>query len=145
MTYEPDLSADIIDLRDIIARVEELEAELEAEHDARETTLSFEYALQDRANFPKLDAEYIEWQELRIILSELAGYGGDEQFEGNWYPVTLIADSYFIEYARELVIDCGDLPREIPSYIEIDWDATARNIQADYSSITINGSDYWYR
>ena len=37
------------------------------------------------------------------------------------------------------------MPREIPSYIEIDWDATADNLKVDYSEIEIDGDTYFYR
>jgi hypothetical protein len=41
--------------------------------------------------------------------------------------------------------DCGDIPKGIPSYIEIDWEATASNIRVDYSSVEIDDVTYWYR
>jgi hypothetical protein len=86
-----------------------------------------------------------ELATLEGLLSELAGYGGDEQWEGDWYPVTLIRDSYFTEAMRELVSDIGDLPKDIPSYLAIDWEATADNLRADYSSVEFDGVTYWYR
>lgn len=121
-----DLSADVIDVRDIIERVEELENEV-ADTEAQEWANRDEYA------------------ELTAILEELCGYGGDEQWRGDWYPVTLIAESYFTEYCQELVSDIGDMPRNIPDYIEIDWEATARNLKVDYSEVEVNGFTYFYR
>ncbi len=116
-----DLTADIIDVRDVIARVEELE---------------------DNAS-PDVIAEHAQ---LCAILEELKGLGGDEQWEGHWYPVTLIRDSYFIDYAQELCHEIGDIrTQDLPSYIEIDWEATARNIRMDYSATEIDGVTYWYR
>lgn len=117
------LSDDIIDVRDIIARIEEL------------------------ADMPVRDKEArTEYNSLKKIMSELATVGGgDEEYNGDWYPLTLIADSYFTDYARELLEDVGDLPRDLPSYIEIDWNATARNIRVDYTPVTIEGSTYWTR
>lgn len=121
---ELDLTADVIDVRDVIARVEELEPQVDAIG----------------------EGEHIaEWNKLTRLLHELNGYGGDEEWRGDWYPVTLIDDAYFVDYARELVIDCGGLPRDVPDWVEIDWRATARNIQTDYSSVEINGRTYWYR
>jgi len=79
------------------------------------------------------------------MLDDLKGNGGDEQWRGDWYPVTLIHDSHFTDYAREMLEDCGDIPRDIPHYIEIDWDATARNIRVDYTPTEIDGVTYWYR
>ena len=115
-----DLTADIIDVRDIIACIEYFDDE---ENDENE-----------------------ELNNLLSIMTELESVGGgDEQWRGDWYPLTLIADSYFTDYARELLEDCGDLPKELPHYIEIDWDATARNIRVDYTPVTINGATYWTR
>lgn len=124
---------DTLDVRDIIERVGELRSERD-----------------------DCDAEaYEAWQEseaaeelakLTVLLEELAGNGGDHQWEGVWYPVTMVRDSYFTDYARELTEEIGDWPKSgIPSYIEIDWEATARNIRMDYSSVEYDGVTYWYR
>ncbi len=45
----------------------------------------------------------------------------------------------------EMLSDIGDLPRDIPHYIVIDEDATARNIQQDYTSVDFDGATYWVR
>lgn len=126
-TVDIDSSDDLIDVRDVIARVEELED------------------LQD-ADTPLLTLEGAEeLKTLSNLLDELKGCGGDEQWRGDWYPVTLIRDSYFTEYTQELLQDCGDLPRDLPHYIAIDWAATARNIRVDYSCVEFDGVTYWYR
>lgn len=136
---------DTIDIRDVIERFEELETELESFHDEKETTLSFEYAIQDAENFKGMEEEIKEFLILRELLSDLCGYGGDEQWRGDWYPITLINDRYFVDAMQELVQDVGDLPQGIPSYLEIDWEATAKNLQADYSSVEFQGNTFWYR
>lgn len=123
-----DLTDDIIDVRDIIDRIEELENLIEGE------------GCGDTCDDYKS-----ELTALMALMQELEGMGGDEQWQGGWYPLTLIRDSYFTDYARELLEDCGALPRDLPHYIEIDWDATARNIRVDYSSLEINGVTYWTR
>jgi antirestriction protein len=116
-----DLNADTIDVRDIIARFEELRGIMPvSEH---------------------LD----EFEQLGNILEELKGQGGDEQWQGDWYPVTLISEVYFIEYAQELCQDIGAIPDDFPSYIEIDWEVTARNIQMDYTEVEIDGTTYYFR
>ena len=129
-TITLDLSADIIDVRDIIARVEELEQEREG------------LDIADPEQDANLAAEHCQ---LANVLAELAGYGGDEQWRGDWYPVTLVCDSHFTDYARELLEDCGTIPRDLPGWVEIDWDATARNVRMDYTAIEIDGVTYWYR
>jgi antirestriction protein len=64
---------------------------------------------------------------------------------GDWYPVTLIRDSYFVAAMQELCEDIGDVSKDLPSYIEIDWEATARNLRVDYSSVEFHGVTFWYR
>ena len=126
------LTADIIDVRDIIERVEELES-LKDDHQAD----------PDGGHWSDEDAQ--ELQTLTDIMDELKGYGGDEQWRGDWYPVTLIRESYFVDYVQELLEDCGEIPRNLPHYIHIDWEATAREVKVDYSEVTIDGATYFYR
>jgi hypothetical protein len=127
-----DLTADIIDVRDIIERVEDLESDVADGYTFEQWAVENEPQAQELAL-------------LRAILEDLKGYGGDEQWEGDWYPVTLIRDSYFTDYAQELLEDCGDIPKNLPPYVHIDWEATARDIRVDYSATEIDGVTYWYR
>lgn len=89
------------------------------------------------------DDEIEELQTLENLLEELKGYGGDEQWEGNWYPVTLIRDSYFEEAMDEMVADCYEIPKDLPSFVTITLDYVA--LQQDYSSVEFDGVTYWYR
>lgn len=85
-----------------------------------------------------------ELETLEGILQDLCGYGGNHQWDGEWYPDALIARFHFVNYCRETVSDIGDMPKEIPSYIEIDWDKTADNLEADYSTVDVDGDEYLY-
>ena len=124
-----DLNADIIDVRDIIARVEELED-----------------AIPDDANDARNWPDSGEFVALCAILDELKSAGGDEQWRGDWYPVTLIRDSYFVDYARELAEDIGavDANAKWPNNC-INWAHAARELQYDYTGVEIDGTLYWYR
>jgi hypothetical protein len=122
MTVTVDLTADIIDIRDIIERIEELNC------------------LVDEIG----EGSCIEeWKILTGIMAELAGNGGDEQWRGDWYPLTLIRDHHFVDHCRELCEDIGAVPRDLPAYIAIDWDETARNLMVDYSSVEIPCNNRW--
>jgi hypothetical protein len=125
-----DLQADVIDTREIIERFEELESE----YDAFDTP-------EEIKNWAELD----EFTILQTTLEELNGNGGDEQWRGDWYPVTLIAESYFTDYAKEMLEDCGTIPSDLPWYVAVDWEETASNIKVDYSEIEIGGTTYFYR
>ncbi|WP_281541578.1 antirestriction protein ArdA [Maribacter aestuarii] len=37
------------------------------------------------------------------------------------------------EFVQELLEGCGDIPANLPAYIHIDWERTARDIMYDYS------------
>ncbi|KVO83331.1 hypothetical protein WL21_09875 [Burkholderia ubonensis] len=127
---------DIIDVRDITDRVEKLR---EARDDWAECSGDDEKWAETH---PDAAAEL---ESLESLLDDIRGYGGDHQWEGSWYPLTLIRDEHFTEYAMELLADIGDIPRNIPHYIVIDEEATAENIRADYSEIEFDGATYWYR
>lgn len=132
-----DLSADVIDVRDIIARVLELRDERDEYNEKMGSPDAWD-------GVP--DGEPEELAMLEGILSELAGYGGDEEFDGDWYPVQLIADGYFQEYAQNLAEDCGmvDTSARWPMTC-IDWEQAALELQMDYGNILIRDITYWYR
>lgn len=124
-TTQLDLTADTIDVRDIIARVEELNPEY--------------------SDIKLTDDEAEELAELQAILDRLKGNGGDEQWRGDWYPVTLISERTFEDHVRELLEDCGTIPKDLPWFVAIDWETTAQHIQGDYTPVEIDGTTYWYR
>lgn len=124
----------IIDVRAIIARVEELETERDAfDGDLEGWSEAFPDDASDLGKFTAL-------------LDDLKGYGGDEQWRGDWYPVTLIRDSHFQAYAEELAEDCGMIKRDAtwPNNC-IDWEEAARQLQQDYATAEYDGVTYWYR
>ncbi len=111
--------ADIIDSRDIIERIAELEANLE-----------------------ELGPESDELKELETLraFAETSDYAPDW-----YYGEALIRDSYFESYAREIAEDMGyENNADWPSSY-IDWPAAAQALQMDYTSVTLDGIDYWIR
>lgn len=74
-----------------------------------------------------------------ILADELESYGDN-------YGPTLIADSYFVEYAQQLADDIGALDDE-PKWPHscIDWAKAADELKSDYTMVTILGRDYWMR
>ena len=125
MTERITNSEAVIDSRDIIERIEELEAEF-------------------FLNFPQ--NSFIGWAEYDTkeldTLRALAAECDSEEWS---YGVQLIRYSYWVEYVEELLYDCGELPRTIPDYIVIDWEATANAIAYDYSIVDFDGVDYYLR
>lgn len=79
------------------------------------------------------------------ILDELAGNGGDEEWQGKWYPVILIADWYFTTYAEDFAMDCFGVS-DVANwpYNHIDWERAANELMIDYSEIIIKHDDKEY-
>ena len=148
-TTNVDKYQDIIDSRDVIERIEELEAE-RAEHEAatgpfRPTDLGDGTTAAERA--ADFDAwkteEGVELDTLRALAAEAGGYAADWR-----YGEVLIRDSYFQEYAQELAEDCGMLSDAAAATWPnrcIDWDQAARELQMDYTAVEFDGVTYWIR
>lgn len=124
---------DVIDSRDIIERITELERNTEDEI----------ITLIDNEDWAAIDDidndELSELAELKKLASQCEGAGDWE------YGELLIRRSYWIAYVEELLRDIGDLPANIPWYIEIDWETTARNIEMDYASVDFGDVEYLIR
>ena len=106
---------DVIDSRDIIKRIEELESD------------------------PQEDAAE-ELATLKAFADECKLYSSDWE-----YGETLIHRSYFEQYVEEMLQDCGDFPRNLPHYLYIDWEKTARCIEQDYTTVDFDGEEYLIR
>lgn len=121
---------DILDSRDIIERIEELTDALDIT--AEEVMPGTAGELEDIRN---------ELEMLESIKEQAEAYCPDWE-----YGVTLINSDYWPTYAEELVKDVGDLPKDLPRYIAIDWDATANALLVDYTTIELrHGATYYAR
>ena len=120
-----DNSLDVIDSRDVIARIEELESELCPSDESDGTD----------------NAEREELATLVALADEASGYAADWQ-----YGETLIRDSYFEEYAQELAEDVGAIDSNAtwPNNC-IDWERATRELQMDYTAVDFDGVTYWIR
>jgi len=155
---------DVIDSRDVIARIEELEAEREALRDAL-TDATEERDAMPPENGPEpisdayhdahcavldADQDLTEWDasdeaaelaELKALQEQAEGYAGDWR-----HGATLVRDSYFRCYAQELAEDIGALDRNASwPYTCIDWDRAARELRMDYTAVDFAGVAYWVR
>lgn len=118
-----DNTDDILDVRDIIERVEELREDEDKDEDEAE-----------------------QLRTLEALLDDLKGYGGDHQWNGDWYPVTLVRDSYFEDFARDEAEQLDLVKPDVTwPYTCIDWEQAARELQVDYTSVEFGDVTYWYR
>lgn len=116
---------DVIDSRDVIARIEYLRD------------------LQDDTDDPLSPEEEAETLAELTTLEALANEG--EQATPDWtHGATLIRDSYFNTYASILAEDIGAFDKAAGWPLNcIDWDKAAEELQVDYTPIDFDGVTYW--
>jgi hypothetical protein len=134
---------DVIDSRDVIARIEELQSE----HD--DLTIGIESAANpiEEIGAREALAEWLNGEEgqelaaLEKLAEEAEGYAEDWQ-----YGAQLIRDSYFQDYAQELAEDIGAIDKAAnwPNTC-IDWESAAQELQQDYTAVDFDGVTYWVR
>lgn len=152
-------SDDVIDSRDVISRIEELETERQELADKVEEASNARDDFDpcegggDEAELDQnvFDAKraVVEWdgengdelKALKDLAEEAEGYADDWK-----YGEQLIRDSYFKDFAMELAEDIGAIDKDgkWPNTC-IDWDQAARELRMDYTSVTFDGVDYWIR
>lgn len=107
------------------------------------TTAGYEYVDDAKEAFAAFEEEYEEeithYKEVSEFCEVLSGYGDFEWGE------TIIPESKFTEYCKELVMECGYISDDLPSWVEIDWEATADNMRADYTEAYFEGDTYLMR
>lgn len=147
---------DAVDSRDILARISELEQEKETLRDKLleagvelagldvdlASALSALELAQDRLAEWDNGGDGAELLTLQAVIEEAEGYSGDSAKDGIFF----IRDSHFTEYARQLADDMGQLKQDLNwPYNCIDWEEAASQLQQDYTSVTWDGVDYWFR
>lgn len=135
-----------IDTRSLIETRDELKQQvldnfLENFPHYEETTESFEDIPFDEGEIESWKEDWQEEIDQIYRIDEIENEIGSE-FD---YGVTLIPEDDFTNYTKELLEDCGYIPNNFPSWIEIDWEATAENVKQDYSEIEYEGKTYLYR
>jgi len=110
-----------------------------------------EFMIQDFENFP--NAYYDEgglpdsiWEFLALDDDDRAMFEAYQEagLSGSFSDAEDAYSGQFdndIDFVMDLLESCGDIPRDLPAYIHIDWERTARDIMFDYSEA--NG--YYFR
>jgi hypothetical protein len=170
MNRDVDNTKDIIDSRDIIARIEELQEERGA------LTGRFRLWKCDNGSFDVIDSDDETEEPGSTIVYQNVGADGDEASAwdavyalenpseakelailealadecegcGDWsHGETLIRETYFKDYAQELADDLGvDQSSMQWPYTCIDWDQATRELAMDYTSVDFDGVEYLLR
>lgn len=137
------IAGEWLDLEDYSSPEEFMEAAREVHADESDPELMF----QDYEGFPRCwysessapPTILFEWLELdeneRLAFAVYADHvGGDvsiddfrDAYQGTWNSEA--------DFCEQMAEDCGDIPKDFPSWIAIDWEATwNRNLRFDYFS-----------
>ena len=121
MNNRPTKYDDIIDSRDVDEAIEELRYASRLDKDEKDYLYSL-YSLRREARDYCADWDYGE---------------------------SLVRDSYFTQYAKELAEDIGAVDSNVnssnwPLYC-IDWDQAAHDLKMDYTAVEFDDVTYWTR
>lgn len=124
---------DILDTRDIRARLDYLDELEETANDAELDSDERDAAREDR------EAAEEEYNALTNLW--------DTESDSEWeWGATLIHTDYFEEYARELADELGYIDREASWPVRhIDWEAAANELAMDYHEVEFDGATYLVR
>lgn len=154
MSRSIDNTQDVMNSRDIQEAAQGLQSE---KQDLLERLAAARDAINNKAEDCGEDSEeYRKELEAEAALKEfnadtdkqalLAFNQEGESLTSEWrHGETVIRRSYFVDYCDELCKDVGDIPKDIPIYIAIDWERTAKNIEVDYSTLDFDGVEYLVR
>lgn len=143
-TKEITNSEDVIDLREVTDRVEYLEELPTLDDDG--ACYSCGSYLKDGDEDHESDCEILELQRLTGLLDELRGNGGDHDWRNNWYPLLMVRDSHFEDFARQEAEDLDLIKSDARwPYTCINWEEAAEELKQDYSTVEFDGVTYWYR
>jgi hypothetical protein len=139
---------DVIDSRDVIARIEELRDTLEAlreEFDSNPENDGVDFDDWSRNQTAMTSAEVDELAALEQLAEEASG-------SPDWtYGEALIRESYFTDYIEQLINDCYEMPKELNSgewpwrHVTVDYEEAAEEAKADYIDCDFDGVTYLIR
>lgn len=165
MSREVRNSDDVIDSRDVIERISDLESEIEAEEeriqgeiddlqielddlvegdddfDAESERLENEIQELENEKETCLEEERAELEALQALAEEAAQYADDWE-----HGVALIREDYFKGYAQQFADDIGAIDRNATWPLNcIDWDQAADELKQDYTEVDFDGVAYFVR
>ena len=139
-----------LDTRDLLERREELKQQvldsfLENFPHYEEMTNDFEDILFEEEEIQSWKEYWLdeieEITDIEKLEDEVNDYAGDNFEDG----VYLIVEDDFEDFVEQDLEDCGYIPKDFPTWIEIDWGATAENVRQDYSEVEFRGTTYLFR
>lgn len=131
-----------IDSRDFIARIEELEAELQDVFGEIGNAEGFE-------DWLKLTTVEREQADELILLRKVQA---EAESSPDWiHGEQLIREDAFTDYIEQLIDDCYEMPKDLDSgkwpycHMKIDYEAAAEEAKQDYQEVDFDGVTYLIR
>lgn len=141
MSYTDYNGDDTIDSRELAELLAEMASDRNDLEDAVNDAEDDEAKAEAEQALAEWDDEHGEQYEALKDFCDSA-----EQYCADWvHGVQLIEDSHWTEYAEQLTEDLGAIPRGLPEWVVVDWEATAENLKADYTAVEWGGYTYWVR
>lgn len=140
----------ILDTRTLSERREALKQEildsfLENFPHYEEMTNTFEDILFEEEEIESWKEDWLdeieEITDIEKLEDEVNDYAGDNFEDG----VYLIVEDDFEDFVEQDLEDCGYISKDFPTWVEIDWKATANNVKQDYSEVEFRGTNYLFR
>ena len=137
--YESDLESLNDELNDLESELYDIENEEDYTDKQIDIDNKLEHIAEKENEIQDCEFEYKryseEFAELEALEAEIEN-NSDEGFE---YGIQLIHENYIDDYLDELL----EVPKDLPSWIEIDWRATYDNMKEKYNEIELNGNTFY--
>lgn len=120
-----ELDYDVIDLRDVLERIADLESEIGSDEE--------------------IDTDQEELADLNGFVEAVSAVFGISAVEVAEEEPVIINASYWVEYVKELANDLGIEPVDEWPSRHIDWKAAADELEMDYARFDYDGTEYLIR
>lgn len=134
MSREISNTDDVIDSREVIERIAELEGERDDWNEGDPESRSIGWQSWEVSN----EDDASELEILKSLSDQAEPYASDWQ-----HGETLVRKTYWVEYAQDLASDCDMVPRDLSWPLScIDWEQAARELAHDYTQVDFDGVIY---
>ena len=143
--YESDLELLNDELNDLQNDLYDIENEDDYADKQNDIDNKLEHIAEKEKEIQDCEIEYNRYveeiEELEALKEEIEN-NSDEGFE---YGIQIIHENDIDDYFSEMLFDCGYIPKDMPQWIEINWQATYNNMKQDYNEIELNGNTFYVR
>lgn len=143
--FESDLESLNEELNDLESELYDIENEDDYADKQNDIDSKLEEIADKENEIQECELEYNRYSEELSELESLKEEISDNSDEGFKYGIQLIHVNDIDEYLHDMLIDCSYIPKDLPAWIEIDWQATYNNMKDDYNEIELNGNTFYVR